>query len=106
MSVEQFNRILYDLYSMDTRMPPLFGKWTEEFKRASYSQWAVDELKYFVKSRIYPRDGGTVEEFRKAVQDFATKMKQYSAVNPQTELIFMEGERMAVNVLDVLSAMM
>lgn len=55
MSIDQLELILYDMYHMDAWMPPLFGKWTEEFKKSSYSQWAVDELKDFIAERIYPR---------------------------------------------------
>ena len=37
MSIDQLELILYDMYHMDAWMPPLFGKWTEEFKKSSYS---------------------------------------------------------------------
>ena len=53
MSIDQLELILYDMYHMDAWMPPLFGKWTAEFKKASYSQWAVDELKDFIAGRKY-----------------------------------------------------
>lgn len=33
MSIDQLELILYDMYHMDAWMPPLFGKWTEEFKK-------------------------------------------------------------------------
>ena len=48
MSIDQLDLILYDMYRMDAWLPPLFGKWTEDYKKASYSQWAVDELRDFI----------------------------------------------------------
>ncbi len=51
MSIDQLELILYDMYHMDAWMPPLFGKWTEEFKKSSYSQWAVDELRDFIAEK-------------------------------------------------------
>ena len=37
MSIDQLDLILYDMYRMDAWLPPLFGKWTEDYKKASYS---------------------------------------------------------------------
>ena len=38
MSIDQLDLILYDMYRMDAWLPPLFGKWTEDYKKANYSQ--------------------------------------------------------------------
>ena len=46
--IDQLDLILYDMYRMDAWLPPLFGKWAEDYKKASYSQWAVDELRDFI----------------------------------------------------------
>ena len=32
MSLDQLDLILYDMYHMDAWLPPLFGKWTEDYK--------------------------------------------------------------------------
>lgn len=61
MSIDQLDLILYDMYRMDAWLPPLFGKWTEDYKKASYSQWAVDELRDFIAERIYPRKEGSMQ---------------------------------------------
>ena len=98
MSIDQLELILYDMYHMDAWMPPLFGKWTEEFKKSSYSQWAVDELKDFIAERIYPRTSGSIHEFM-------VKMFTYSKVNPRTSQIFKSAGNMAVDILDLLRAM-
>ena len=31
MSIDQLDLILYDMYHMDAWLPPLFGKWTEDY---------------------------------------------------------------------------
>ena len=48
MSIEQLTLILYDTYLMDLRYPPVLGKPSDEFKEASYTQWAIDELLDYV----------------------------------------------------------
>lgn len=63
MSIDQLDLILYDMYRMDAWLPPLFGKWAEDYKKASYSQWAVDELRDFIAEQIYPRREGSIDEF-------------------------------------------
>ena len=35
MSIEQLRLILCDMYQMDLWYPPLFGKWSDDFKKAS-----------------------------------------------------------------------
>ena len=105
MSIYQLELILYDMYQMDAWMPPLFGKWTDEFKKASYSQWAVDELKDFIAEQIYPRTSGSIDEFCKLTHQFMMKTARYSRVNPQTRQIFQSASEMAANILDLLRAM-
>lgn len=97
MSIDQLELILYDMYHMDAWMPPLFGKWTEEFKKSSYSQWAVDELKDFIAERIYPRTSGSIDEFCELAHEFMVKMFAYSKVNPRTSQIFKSAGNMAVD---------
>lgn len=105
MSIDQLELILYDMYHMDAWMPPLFRKWTDEFKKASYSQWAVDELKDFIAEQIYPLTYGSVEEFCELTQEFMMKMARYARVNPQTSQIFQCASSMAADILDLLRAM-
>lgn len=73
MSIDQLDLILYDMYHMDAWLPPLFGKWAEDYKKASYSQWAVDELRDFIAERIYPRKEGPIDEFCKLTHEFMMK---------------------------------
>ena len=105
MSIDQLDLILYDMCRMDAWLPPLFGKWTEEFKRASYSQWAVDELREFIAEKIFPRTSGSIEEFCKLTHEFMMKTSRYSRINPQTSQIFQCASLMAADILDLLQAM-
>lgn len=105
MSIDQLELILYDMYQMDAWMPPLFGKWTDEFKKASYSQWAVDELKDFIAKQIHPRTAGSIDEFCDLTHEFMMKTAQYSRVNPQTRQMFQAASNMAADILDLLRAM-
>ena len=43
MSIDQLDLILCDMYKIDIYMPPYFKR-REEFEKASYSIWAIDEL--------------------------------------------------------------
>ncbi len=105
MSIDQLDLILYDMYRMDAWMPPLFGKWTDEFKKASYSQWAVDELREFIAESIYPRTNESIDEFIRLTHEFMMKMARYSRVNPKTSQIFQSASNMAADILDLLHAM-
>lgn len=105
MSIDQLELILYDMYRMDAWMPPLFGKWTEDFKRESYSQWAVGELKDYIEEQLYPRTSGSVDEFCDLTGAFMSKMLKYSKVNPETSKIFQAAYNMVADILDLLRAM-
>ena len=105
MSLDQLDLILYDMYHIDAWLPPLFGKWTEDYKKASYSQWAVDELRDFIAKQIYPRREGYIEEFCKLTHKFMMKTVKYARVNPKTSQIFQSASNMAADILDLLHAM-
>ena len=84
-------------------IPPLFGKWTKEFKKASYSQWAIDELRDYIAERIYPRTYGSIDKFCTLTHEFMMKTAEYA--NPRTSQIFIEASNMAADILDLLRAM-
>lgn len=105
MSIEQLKLILCDMYQMDLWYPPLFGKWSDEFKKASYSQWAVDELLDYIAEHIYPRTYGSVDEFCELTHDFAMTTSRYSRINPKTCQMFQIASNMASDILDLLHAM-
>ena len=89
MSIDQLDLILYDMYRMDAWLPPLFGKWTEDYKKASYSQWAVDELRRFYRRTDLPsKRRALIDEFCKLTHEFMMKTAKYAGVNPNTSLMF------------------
>ena len=105
MTINQLDLILYDMYRMDTWMPPLYGKWTDKLKKESYSKWAVDELREFITKRIYPHTDGSIKEFCELTNEFMVKMSRYSKANPKTSQIFQCASSIAANVMDLLQAM-
>lgn len=105
MSIDQFDLILSDMYRIDAWLPPLFGKWMDDFKRTSYSKWAIDELEEFISKQIYPRTDGTIDEFYELTEKFKIKMSRYSNVNPKARKIFQSAVYMAENIMDLLQAL-
>lgn len=105
MSTDQFDLILYDMYCADAYLPPLFGKWIEDFKRASYSHWAIEELRNFVAQNIYPRTDAPISEFCELVVEFADKMFRYAEINQNSDVIFQTASDTAADVLDLLEAL-
>lgn len=104
MSIEEFELFLFDLYQMDVWFPPFF-KWKTEFKKASHSIWAVNELRRYIINRLYPRKSGTMDEFVKITGDFINKARSYSKIKPETALLFSIAQNVATDVLEVLYAM-
>lgn len=104
MSIEQFKLILCDMYQMDVWFPPFF-KWKTEFRKTSYSIWAVDELERYVTDRLYPRKNGTIDEFIRFTSEFINKTRAYSKINPKTNVTFSIAQNIATDVLELLHAM-
>lgn len=105
MSIEELELILYDMYQMDTCMPPLFGMWKGEFKNISYSVWAVDEVKNYIIEQIHPHTYGTVDEFCEITRKFIAKTTRYSKMNSENQQIIQAARDMAINILELLEAM-
>lgn len=105
MSIDQLDLILCDMYHMDAWFPPLFGNWTKDYKKASYSQWAVDELRDFIVEQIYPRRAGSINELCSLTREFITKTSKYARINQNASLIFQIACEMAESILDLLQAM-
>lgn len=105
MSIYEFTLILWDSYKMDVWMPPLFGEWKKYYKRVSYQQWAIDELKDFIAEQLFPRTEAPLDEFCELTCKFMKKMTRYAKVNPKTSVIFSAAGEMAADVLDLLYAM-
>lgn len=106
MELEQFETILYDMYQMDFCFPPSMFKWKSAFEKESYSQWAIEEVKQYIKKRLYPRTNGTVDDFIFLLREFVRKMSNYSHIgNPRARVIFSIAVDVAANIEDLLYAM-
>lgn len=103
MSIEQLGLMLCDMYVLDVHMPPSFFK--TEFQKASYSMWAVDELKGFIASGLYPRKYGTIDEIINLTCEFIGKMNRYIKINPNNALMFSIARDIATDVQEILRAM-
>lgn len=105
LSVRQLDLIFKDAYQLDTHTPPLNIKWSSEYKRASYSQWATGELRNYILKKLRPREEGTIEEIGQLVKEFERRMRKYSKLNPASECIFKCAEKRAADFYDLLQAM-
>ena len=80
-------------------------KQIEEFEKASYSIWAIDELKSYIADRLYPRRSGSINEFIKYTNDFIELVSRYSKITPASQLMFSAARNVATNVNDLFRAM-
>lgn len=102
MNVDQLDLIFYDICGIDVQMPPMYGKWTNEYKKMSYSRWAIEELETFILKKISPRRTGSIKEFCDIIHEFIKNMSRYSKKNPNTGQIFQYASETASDILDVL----
>lgn len=102
MIVDRLDLIFYDISGIDVRMPPMYGKWTNEYKKMSYSRWAIEELKTFILKKISPRRTGSIKEFCDITQEFIENMSRYSKKNSNTSQIFQYASETVSDILDVL----
>lgn len=108
MSIEELRLILCDMFIMDAWQPPLLWKWRDDFKKASYSKWAVQELQDYIADALYPCEYGPIEKFSKLTYEFMMKMSDYahdSDDNDDMRLIFQTASSVAADILDLLNAM-
>lgn len=104
MSIEELSLMLYDTFQMDVWFPS-WSIQNREFERASYSSWAMEELKSYISEKLYPRKTGSIKEFIRITAEFQRKMAEYSQINPNNNLMFVVADHVLSNVLEVLRAM-
>jgi hypothetical protein len=104
MSIEQLKLMVYDMFEMDLYIPEsTFYK--SDFKKASYTVWAVDELEDYILRCLYPRTSGSIDECIKIIEDFASLMNRYSKFNSYTEQMFSVARDIATDIREMLLAM-
>lgn len=105
MSIYELDQILYDTYQMDIWMPSPMSKRKDDFKMASYSFWAIEELKRYIRNQLYPKTEGTMSEFICLTEMFRDKTLYFSSLNYVNRKMFTIAERMIETTLDLLHAM-
>ena len=86
MSIDQLELILYDMYHMDAWMPPLFGKWTEEFKKKQLFTMGCRRAPEILSPKKYIREHqGSIDEFCELAHEFMVKMFAYSKVKSENK---------------------
>ena len=105
MSINQFVLIVCDAFSMDTGMPPLFGKWRKQFGYTSYKKWAIDEIVQYVTNSIYPRTRCSVDELLAIISEFRNKASEYSQYKARTHMMFRCAVETANDIIDLLYSM-
>lgn len=105
MDLDQFDMLLYDMYQMDAGYPPNLWRYRENFEKESYSQWALEELKDYIKRAVYPQNYVSIDELIEFSEQFIRKMLIYSLKNKKQYELFSISKRMAENVRDLLLAM-
>lgn len=58
MSIDQLDLILYDMYRMDAWLPPLFGKWTEDYKKRVTHNGLSTSSEILSPNRFTPEEKG------------------------------------------------
>ena len=105
MSIDQFMLLICDLYEMDEYYPPLVVKYKKDFYRASYRQWAIQELKDFIVYRLSPRKEASVEDLIHITRNFIDIATGYSKINKRNSCMFKVASDIGVDVMDFLIAM-
>lgn len=104
MSIEELSLMIYDTFQMDVHFPS-WSVLNQEFERASYSVWAMEELKSYISEKLYPRKEGSIKEFIQITTDFQKKISEYSRINPSNNLMFTVANNISKDILEVLRAM-
>lgn len=102
MSVEKFELILYDQL---TEWRSSRFKYKDEFRRISYSTWAVEELERYVVQRLYPLKTARIKTFIEIIKDFYKILVSYSKIHQFNNSMFIIASDVVKDVLEILQAM-
>lgn len=105
MTIEQLELFLCDMYQMDDCLPTLFSKGKQEFRKASYSQWAIVELTKYLTKILYPRTYAELEDYITIIDNFIYDMDYYSKLKQKNSIIFLTAIEVAHDVRELFCAM-
>lgn len=103
MYLVQFEDMIYDLYEMDAWAPPLFGKWSREFEKYSYKQWAITELKKYIRANA-SSDYITLKEYLVLCRAFYMCMLRYSK-HAKSHHMFDDAMEISRSIIGILQDM-
>lgn len=98
MPAPDFHLMLSD-YVMDMQLPKDIPKYREDFKNASYSKWAVNELQMYIIRKQDRSPIASTKEFIRMIDDFAKRS------NKNDKPIFSIAKSVATDILDIFNAM-
>lgn len=105
LSVDQLNSMLSDMYELDTPYLYLYHRIKkDDFRKASYYVWAIDEIKQYVVDKLHPRTAGPISSIVRYVGGFKEKMQYFSKLNNGATM-FETAVEAAADVLDLLQDM-
>lgn len=91
--------LLFADYAMDMQLPKDIPKYRENFKNASYSKWAVNELQMYIIRKQHQSPIVSTKEFIKMMDSFAKKSRK------DDQPIFFIAKVVATDILDIFNAM-
>lgn len=103
MSIEELKLMLSDVFELDMWFPD-YSIRNQEFEKASYSVWALQELTEYVTQKIYPRKEAAVAEIIVLTNECRNKMRRYAQIRPDNNLMFTVARDILSDVLEVLRA--
>lgn len=96
MDEEEFRQTIED-YRLDCQFPQRLFRNEERCEKASWSNWALDELTAYVHAK--QRCG---KDILRAVTDFSRLMRKYMRYYPRTQRMFFIAADVADDIADIL----
>ena len=104
MTIEEYERIVYDWFEMDPQLPPLWFRWEDEFLEVSYTAWAIREIKGFIREYLSPRTEADISEYVVALHTFIERTETYEKRNERNTM-FTTAKNTAVYICDMFEDM-
>lgn len=103
MSIEQLKMIMCDVFSIDIYMPDTFSK--NNFKKASYSLWAENEIIEYIEKRLYPQTKSSIEDIIDILREFISISHDFSLLNEFGGQMFSVACNVGIELEEILRAM-
>lgn len=104
MNIELLSSIIEDMFLVDLYIPSS-SYFKTDFRKASYTMWATEELIIWVSSAIGPDGNAPIEVYIDETKQFLKMVTEYSKKNKLTKQAFSIAKDITSDILDVLIAM-